>query len=197
MKKIPFEPDRFSKTLTMIRGAPGEGVAPSMSVGMLDFAEPDVLRTAASGELYSVFDISSVTKVLVMATLSGILLDRRWIHWELPVQAVIPEFRFREIGIHHLLSHCAGYAACRDYFSIIADRLGPAPLWKTDVPDRQAVMRELLIAENPEAPPGERVLYSDIGPLILGFVLEEIFQMPVDEAAQRLIFAGCQFEIHS
>jgi CubicO group peptidase (beta-lactamase class C family) len=49
-------------------------------------------------------------------------------------------------------------------------------------------MRELVLAARPEVPPDTRTVYSDLSFLILGFVLEEILQLPLDEAVQRFVW---------
>jgi len=48
-------------------------------------------------------------------------------------------------------------------------------------------MRELVLAVKPERAPLERTVYSDLGFLILGFIAEEILQMPLDQALERWV----------
>jgi CubicO group peptidase (beta-lactamase class C family) len=53
---------------------------------------------------------------------------------------------------------------------------------------RQDWMKEMILAEAPEAAPGNRMLYSDLSFILLGFALEAVVQMPLDEAVKKWVW---------
>lgn len=184
----PLETALFSRTWEAMQAGVREGVAPAMSCGVYWLGERDVIRTAQAGQGFEIFDVSSLTKIVVTSTLTALLVDRGWLRFDLPVTAVLPECRARGVTIAHLLSHQAGFVAHRNFYEMLAARFQPRDLFDVSVADRQIAMRELIFQERPEAAPGERVLYTDVGFLLLGFLLEEVLNSCLDQAADEYLF---------
>lgn len=121
----------------------------------------------------TLFDLASLTKIV--ATLPAILLlmSRNRLTLSMPVQYFLPEFNFPEITIQHLLQHCSGL---------------PADL--TPVVERhhkRDIMQEILASEV-VCQPNEKVLYSDLGMILLGKVIEQVTGKSLENFVEQEIF---------
>ena len=76
-----------------------------------------------------------------------------------------------------LLDHSSGLAAWRPYYETVRSTDDGA--WLATVQGREAV-RRMVAAETPEAPPGSRALYSDLGFILLDWILERVNGQPSD-----------------
>jgi CubicO group peptidase (beta-lactamase class C family) len=138
-----------------------------------------------------VFDLSSLTKCL--ATTPAVLLlvrDRR-----LSLDDRVTRF-FHNFGIHgkgsvtfrHLLCHSSGLAAHRNFFLEVArmDQAGRVNF----VASRGARewVYDQVHREKPEAPAGSRAIYSDLGFMILGQIVETISGQTLDRFCRTRIF---------
>jgi CubicO group peptidase (beta-lactamase class C family) len=136
----------------------------------------------------TVFDIASVTKVFATATLTAALVDRGWLTWNTKLSAILPSYPWRSIEIEHLLSHTAGFPWWEPFWQRLRDQFAPRPLSEISVSTRQAYMRKWVMSCSPTVSPGERVEYSDVSFLLLGFALEEVTGMSLDEAVRRFVW---------
>ncbi len=121
------------------------------------------------------WDLASVTKVIVGASLAGLALERGLLDLETPVSSRHPAFdgeRWRRTTVGHLLNHAAGQP---DWLPFYEEGL-----------DRDAV-RERLAGLPAEAEPGTVSCYSDLDFLVLWDALEGVFG-PLADAATREIF---------
>ncbi|ASS74402.1 hypothetical protein CIG75_04985 [Tumebacillus algifaecis] len=126
------------------------------------------------------FDISTLTQVV--ATLPAVLRTVQLGKLTLvdPIARFLPEFatgvdRFAkgQISFFHLLSHASGLPAWRPLF-----------LQARGV---KAYLRAL--ADTPlETVPGERLIRSDLGYMLLAFALERIWDRPFADVCERLVF---------
>ncbi|HTL12229.1 MAG TPA: serine hydrolase domain-containing protein [Bdellovibrionota bacterium] len=197
-----LEPARFVRTMRALDALVAEGAAPGAVMGLWEAREPGVCRLAAVGsrrivpsaqpmEERTPFDLASLTKVLATALLTARSVERGLLSWDTPVQSVLPQFSSGSgIRIRHLLSHTSGQPAWKPFYETIRDRLGEGAtgtrgLEKVSIARRQSLMRELVLAVEPEAKPGAKAVYSDLAFLTLGFVLEEIWKMPLDRAVEH------------
>jgi CubicO group peptidase (beta-lactamase class C family) len=124
----------------------------------------------------TIFDLASLTKPLVTGALAIWLVDRGSIQLSDPVSKYIPEFhgQGREtVTVQQLLLHTAGLPptnSLRDY------REGPARA-------RARVLGSWL-----EAYPGKRFIYSDVGYIILGTLIERVTGESLDRTAARVLW---------
>lgn len=139
-----------------------------------------------SMEKTMIFDLASLTKV--MATLPAVLrtVEQGKLGLEDPVSRYVPGWLSKNqatgdevhaqkaaVTIHHLLIHTSGLPAWRPYYLVA----------------RSGEAYEALIAAEPLAhAPGARVVYSDLGFILLGRILERIWDRPLDEVARLLVF---------
>jgi CubicO group peptidase (beta-lactamase class C family) len=201
---LAFSEDEFPRSWAALRSCVSEGVAPGAVVGLWDARTPDTGWVASIGqrrqlpsaqpmEPDTVFDLASVSKVYATASLAALLVEREWIQWNTPIRAVFGSYAFPDIQVRHLLSHTAGFAAWEPYYQKVQGAFGK-DLWKISVADRQAAMRKLIFAVSPEVRVETRAVYSDISFLLLGFLLEEVTQMPLDRAVSTLLWGPLGIE---
>lgn len=180
-----------------------DGVAPGFVAGLWQGRRPDLFQIAAFGsrriepsplpmEVGTRFDLASLTKILATAPLCAVLVDRGWLNWETLLGGVLesgPNGRpYREVRFSHLLSHTAGFTWWEPFYERIKTEFAPRSLWTVPVAERQALMRKWVTAVAPLRGVGEKVEYSDISFLLLGFALEEIVQMPLHRAVKSLVW---------
>jgi CubicO group peptidase (beta-lactamase class C family) len=121
----------------------------------------------------TLFDIGSVTKAVVTATLAALAVDQKKCSLQDTVGRWVPEWRTSPVGalqISDLLCHAAGLKAW-------------LPLFES--PIAHAGLRAWVASQGAywiEAVPGARTAYSDLGFLILGEVLTEVWKTPFQEA---------------
>ena len=103
------------------------------------------------------FDLASITKVFAaVAALAQV--ERGLLVLDAPLTDLIPEWRrdaHREITLRRILAHDAGFKSGADYRTLL---------------DRD--VETFALTEPLAAAPGERVIYSDLGFIALGTILE-------------------------
>jgi len=118
------------------------------------------------------FDLASLTKVV--ATLPAILLlmSRHQMTVKDPVQTYLPDFKYPNITIQHLLQHSSGLPA--DLVPVVKRY------------HKRDIMQEIFTSEVVYQP-DERVLYSDLGMILLGKVIEKISGMSLSNFVDQEI----------
>jgi CubicO group peptidase (beta-lactamase class C family) len=129
----------------------------------------------------TIYDTASLTKPVVTATLSAMLSEAGQLDIAAPVSRYLPRWacgtdreRRERVTVAHLLAHASGLPAHRDYFANLKGR--------GEILAR--AMAEPIVYE-----PGSRSLYSDIGFLLLGAIIESLTGRRLDELAHERIFA--------
>jgi uncharacterized protein YbbC (DUF1343 family)/CubicO group peptidase (beta-lactamase class C family) len=125
----------------------------------------------------TIFDLASLTKCIATATAMMQLIERGQIRLNDPVATYLPEFAQNGKGnltVRELMTHFSG--------------LPPDLDLKSPWQGRDAAFA-MAMQERSEIPPGTRFVYSDINFEILGFLVEKISGMPLNEYAGTHIFA--------
>src|SRR5437867_6646909 len=123
----------------------------------------------------TIYDQASLTKPLVTTTAAALLLADGRLSLEDPLERFVPELTqadLRQATIRHLLNHTSGLPAWRPlYERIVPDghRLRAQPLAA-----RRAAVFEAIHCEPLVEPVGRRCLYSDLGFMLQGEILERI-----------------------
>jgi CubicO group peptidase (beta-lactamase class C family) len=125
-------------------------------------ASPPAMRTS------TMFDLASVTKV--MATTMAIMLLANWgsIDLDAPVSRYLPDFRgphLDSITVRHLLSHSAGLVQWQPLYYHAANSA-----------QTYAVIRDMPL----EWGVGDARHYSDLGFMLLGYIVERVSGEPLD-----------------
>jgi CubicO group peptidase (beta-lactamase class C family) len=174
---------------TMLRGRIEAGDFPSAvylvaEQGRIRFAGAlgEAVREPKSfaANLETIYDLASLTKPLV----TGLLCARTVESGELTVDSSIgqylPEFDRpdkNQMTVRQLLTHTSGLPAWRPLYILTNDR--------------DAALS--VIANEPlEQESGTRVVYSDLGFIVLGFLLQKMSGLSIDELARRDIFERLQ-----
>ncbi|KXK00723.1 MAG: class C beta-lactamase [Acidobacteria bacterium OLB17] len=147
----------------------GRDVCFSNSLGLAVVVPEEM--TAASDTIY---DLASLTKVLVTTLLAAVLVDRGQLQLDTPLCEILPVNSSSTNGrttILELATHTSGLPAWKPLY-LIAD-------------SREDVLARILAME-PER--GQGVVYSDLNFILLASVIEELTGNRIDEAAADLVF---------
>ena len=124
----------------------------------------------------TLWDMASLTKVVGLTTAMMQLSEAAKVDLDAPVQRYVKEFQGpnkERVTLRHLLTHSSGLPAWR-------------PLYKeTDSP---AAARALAVATALDTLPGIRMVYSDLGAIILGIIVERVSGEPLDAYLARHVF---------
>ena len=126
----------------------------------------------------TVFDLASVTKVLATTTLAMQLCEAGRIALDTPVGERLPAWRGEgrdAVRVVDLLSHAAGLPAHRPYGRTLA---------------RRASFERAICAEPLEYVPRTTSIYSDLGFMLLGFVLEDAAGDALDRRFEMIAAAA-------
>ena len=138
----------------------------------------------------SIYDLASLTKPLATSTATLCLVQDGRLHLDQSVSQWVEELRdspFAGVVLRQLLSHSAGLPAWRPYY----ERLASSGVPPRDEEERRHRVHALLraIAREPvEYRPGSQSLYSDLGFMLLGVIIER--------CAGTSLAAYCRRRIH-
>jgi CubicO group peptidase (beta-lactamase class C family) len=128
------------------------------------------------------FDLASLTKPLATALAAMALVRQGRMDLNEPCSRVCPELAGTDkanITARQLLNHSSGLAPWRPFFM---------QLRSLPVHSRLAGLRHRLLAEPLESAPGVRSAYSDLGFMLLHWVVERLAGETVDAFIHRRIF---------
>jgi CubicO group peptidase (beta-lactamase class C family) len=134
----------------------------------------------------TIFDLASLTKPLATTLAVMLLCQRGRLELDQRLATVLPavsESDKRDITIAQLLSHVSGLPAYRPYFR---------PLVALPPPDRRPRLRQLLVSEPLQHPPGAQVLYSDLDFMFLEWVVETVAGRRLDGFLAREVYGPLQ-----
>lgn len=150
---------------------PGATVEVGTSAGILwraAFGYQTYGAEAPPAEIDTIYDLASLTKVLATTTLALRQVAAGRLALDCAVRELLPDWTGvdrRRVTIRHLLTHSAGLTA---WLPLYRDHRGRREFQHT-------------IAALPlEYAPGTRALYSDLGFILLGFILEDTGGAPLD-----------------
>src|SRR5512140_11448 len=141
--------------------------------GRIDWANSST-RVSATETIY---DLASLTKVIGTTTAVMILFDEGRIKLDAPVNTYLPEFTggYKDsVTVRQLLEHRSGLPADRD-------------LWR--VAHSPAEARQVVLDAPLECKPGECYIYSDLGAITLGMMVERVTGQGLDVFLHERVFA--------
>jgi CubicO group peptidase (beta-lactamase class C family) len=124
----------------------------------------------------TLFDLASLTKILAATSSIMVLCDQGRLALQQPVVSILPAFDGPGKGavtVRHLLEHRSGL---RSFLRL-----------DTLARDAEAAKR-IVMAEPLQAPPGTRVVYSDLNGMLLGWIVERVTGVPLDSFATQAVF---------
>jgi CubicO group peptidase (beta-lactamase class C family) len=148
----------------------GDSVLVEYGVGTLDWSP------SPRPDANTLWDMASLTKVIGMTSAMMQLTEAGKVDLDAPVQRYLPEFRGPNkelVTVRHLLTHSSGLPAWR-------------PLYKETTTPEAA--RALAVATALDTLPGIRMVYSDLGAIILGQVVERVSGERLEEYLTRHVF---------
>lgn len=120
-----------------------------------------------------IYDVASLTKVISTTTLIMYLIENKKLSLESKINEIIPEFKHEDITIYDLMIHSSGL---------------PADIPRSSkLKSKEEVLNKVFEFANTYEK-GSKVVYSDVGFILLGLVIEKLYGMPINEAAEQVIF---------
>lgn len=131
------------------------------------------LKAKSPASPTTVYDLASLTKPIATTTLSLLALEEGRLSLETSLTHFFPEAKhLRSVAIKHLLTHTSGlpnwkpfYQDCEGHEAVL-----------------QAVLRTPLTRQ-----PGKGYTYSDLGYMLMGAVLQKVYERPLNELFQKKI----------
>jgi len=176
---------RFSPVFNLIEQGISDSVAPGMAVyiarqgtvhvargfGRLTYKEQSPAVTKNT-----IFDLASLTKVTATLPIAMRMYEKNLLHLDKPISSYLPEFKGGlkdSARIRHLFTHEAG--------------LKPfIPFWKElNNPDQRI---KYMSAEPLIYSPGDSTVYSDLGFILLGEILEKLGRKSLNQLARDILF---------
>lgn len=168
----------YPKTRQLILSYLREGVYPGVSYafikdglceqGTYGYAQLTLSRPLTSETL---FDMASLTKVIATNSLILQLIESGYLKLDRPLQTYLPQFKDPVVTIRHLLTHTSAinaYIHNRDALN-------------------QEELKTALMSLQSSGDIGQKVAYTDTGTLLLGFLLEEIYDQPLHQLFQERV----------
>ncbi len=140
--------------------------------------------TDIAATLVDQWHLGSDTKAMT-AVLIGHWVERKKLAWDSPMREVLPTLAgsfhrdFAGVTIRQLLQHRAGLPANLNWHNLSHSG--------TVMEQRVQTVREAFTAA-PLHPPGSKYLYSNLGYVIAGAIVEAVAQKPWEEAITEIIF---------
>ena len=181
-------PDRASRLADSLRLVLDAAVRDSAFPGAIAVVgtSAGTLATVAAGRLdwggtvapsdRTLWDLASLTKVIGTTTAIMQLVAAERVHIDAPVQRYLPQWMVPNadrVTIRHLLLHTAGLRAHRPLYTETTDPAGA---------------KALVYATPLDTMPGARTLYSDLGIVLLGEVIESVTGERLDAYLRREVF---------
>ncbi|MCS6926584.1 MAG: serine hydrolase [Candidatus Binatia bacterium] len=150
--------------------------------------EPE--RTPLTEE--TIYDLASLTKPLATTLAVMLLVKEKKLRLDDRVTRFFPNFAVygkTPVTFRQLLAHCSGLPAMRAYYREIAEKEAKeGKVGFLGTRSARDYVYTQLQREKLDAAPGCQVIYSDLGFMLLGAVVEEISGMGLDQYCREKIF---------
>ncbi|NOX32938.1 MAG: beta-lactamase family protein [Deltaproteobacteria bacterium] len=150
------------------------------SYGVADIFEKRQMRKD------SIFDLASLTKPLATTMAISKLVESQKIFLDQKIGSILKEFKKTDkadITIDMLLRHTSGLPAFRKYFKKIIKNKNP-----------RQYLRRLLVCEALENKINEKQVYSDLGFMIISWIIEKITCQRLDRFVSRKIYSPLEID---
>ncbi len=148
------------------------------------------LSSDASVSLETIYDLASLTKVLATTSAILVLVQEGRLNLDTVVGSLLPECQqspISRVPIHQLLSHSSGLPAWKSLDAYLRTRdRESVDSW--DREKKREVIIESISQEVLLAPPGTEAVYSDLGFILLGFVVERVTGRLLSDFCHQLYY---------
>lgn len=186
----------FSKADKLMADGVAQGIFPGAVLWVGIRGEVLFHRAYGMADLFSrramtvttVFDLASLTKALVTTLAVMYLVQQGRLVLDRPAGEYWPPLARTDksmITVRHLLSHCSGLPAWRPFYLHLK---GVAPQ------GRRELVQQWILSDPLSAPPGERALYSDVGFMVLQWIVEQVSGQSLDQFYRCHILAPLSIE---
>lgn len=173
---------RVDALVAICEDAVNEHITPGLVVGVRSPSTDIVVVSGSQGYESSpavdggtIFDLASLTKLMVTAAVSMILFEEKRLEIGTEVNGLLPELKSPwPVTVGDLLSHSAGFDPS---LPSVPEEVDPA------------LVARLLLEQKPSSRPGSTTVYSDVGMMILGVFLERLTGNPLEELVSDRVFS--------
>lgn len=200
MQAQELNPQQFGKSIEAMHQGLQDGIATAMSLAWMDLRDRRQFGYFSGGristeadsravDLETVYDLASLTKIFCTAPLIWNAIERQWLSLNDEVGKFFPSACEPQLQIHQLLNHTSGWPAWNEFYKKITAQFGDqAP---TTSVERMTTLQSMVTQTPLENPTGTKIVYSDLGFLMLGWITEKIFDDSLQSAFDRLIGREC------
>lgn len=124
----------------------------------------------------TVWDMASMSKLMATTSAMIQLVGNKRVSIDSPVVYYLPSWKAtgaERITVKQLLTHSSGLPAGR-------------PLYKEA--DTDTAARTIVYATSPISPPGTKYVYSDLGFILLGRLVQQVTGQPLDQYVDKNVF---------
>ena len=131
----------------------------------------------------TIFDLASLTKPLATTLAVVKLIEKGAVTLEDTLGSMLPEFKGtpkETITVCQLLDHTSGLPDYRPYYR---------DLVRISYDRRRPALKELLVKEELVHPSGQTTVYSDLGFMILGWIVEAVSGLRLNSFVEKSIYS--------
>jgi CubicO group peptidase (beta-lactamase class C family) len=197
VKEVKLNRAKAENIKALLEQGVGEGVFPGAVAlasrkGQVVFIEKAGYRCLIPDripiEKETIFDLASLTKPLATALCLMKLVDEGKLELDKPLSQLIPRpipSDKKDLTPRLLLSHSAGFTDWKPFY---------LDLMAYESAERKRVLREQIINDPLTYLPGKEYLYSDLGFMILEWIIEEITGMSMRQFVEQSFYQPLSLE---
>lgn len=179
--------NKVDKLTNLFNDAVAEGVFPGANVVIVNdketviasFGKKAVEPIEEENDIDTLYDMASCSKVVSTTTSILLLLEQGKIKLHDEVNSYLPRFKHKGITLFHLLTHTSGL---------------PADVVKAYELKSREELIDIIYDMDLIYETGSEIKYSDIGFIFLGFIIEEVSGLSLEQFAGKYIFDELEME---
>jgi len=184
-KVMGLSPDRLQNAWNVIRSEIARGITPSAVAMVTRHGHSVRFAAGYASEVNgkqdpvnydTIYDVASLTKVVATLPLMLMLIEQGKVRLKDPVSFYLPEFASMNkahVTVGHLLTHTSGLAPFYDMH--------------THGWSREKIM-SFIYQSTLEYETGTKIIYSDLGFILLGEIISTVLGIPLDQAAHQFLY---------
>jgi CubicO group peptidase (beta-lactamase class C family) len=148
-----------------------------------------IICDVAVGNTFAYYDLASLTKIIFTQKAMMLAFDVGKWTFESKVADFLPWFVYKDMKLTELLTHSSGLGWWLPFYQELNQNISSD--------DRREQLR--LMLEKLKIEKHETAIYSDVGIIVLGYVLENIFEKPLLEVwndIKNRFYSGTTLEFH-